>query len=103
MSTDIIFHFAQPDDWQRAQAIGFYSPMHWQGKGFIHCATQEQIPGVIERHLKARGAFIKLSLNAESLKPNLRYEWSDISLDHYPHIYAEIMLSSVIASEAVFL
>lgn len=103
MTAHIIFHFALPDDWRRAQDSGFYSPTLWQREGFIHCATLEQIPGVIDRHLKGRGAFIKLSLYAESLKPNLRYDWSDISHDHYPHVYAEILLSSVIASEAVFL
>jgi uncharacterized protein (DUF952 family) len=103
MNPLIIFHFALHDDWQSAQASDFYAPKDWREEGFIHCATLEQIPGVIERHLKARGRFIKLSLNAESLKPYLRYDWSEASADHYPHMYAEIPIASVITSEEILL
>jgi uncharacterized protein (DUF952 family) len=88
MHHTIIFHFAKPDDWLAAQVSGCYAPSNCQSEGFIHCATEQQIAGVIERHLKGRGTFIKLSLNAESLTPNLRYDRSDISNDHYPHVYA---------------
>jgi uncharacterized protein (DUF952 family) len=98
-----IFHFAKPDDWQRAQLSGSYGPNNWQAEGFIHCATAAQISGVIDRHLKGRGSFVKLTLNAESLKPDLRYDWSDVSQDDYPHVYAEIALNSVLAVEEVVL
>jgi uncharacterized protein (DUF952 family) len=103
MDNDIIFHFATPSDWQAAQISGSYAPSNWQAEGFIHCATAQQIAGVIDRHLKGRGAFIKLSLNAKSLKPNLRYDWSDISNDYYPHVYAQIAMASVLAVEEVVL
>jgi uncharacterized protein (DUF952 family) len=103
MHPAIIFHFAKPDDWLAAKSSGKYAPSNWQAEGFIHCATEQQIAGVIERHLKGRGRFIKLALNAELLKQNLRYDWSDVSRDHYPHVYAEIALSSVLAVEEVVL
>jgi uncharacterized protein (DUF952 family) len=103
MTNDIIFHFATPEDWRAAQDADAYAPSSWQLEGFIHCATQAQIPGVIDRHLKGRGTFIKLTLNAAALKPHLRYDWSDISHDHYPHVYSMIALTAVVASESVVL
>jgi uncharacterized protein (DUF952 family) len=103
MTNDIIFHFAKPEDWQAAQGTGAYAPSNWQLEGFIHCATLAQIPGVIGRHLKGRGNFIKLSLNAAALGSHLHYDWSDISHDHYPHVYSTIALTAVTASESVLL
>ena len=103
MTNNNIFHFANPDDWQAAQVIGAYAPKNWQAEGFIHCATPSQIPGVIARHLKGRGQFIKLTLNVELLKPHLRYDWSDVSSDHYPHVYSMIDLAAVIKTETLIL
>jgi uncharacterized protein (DUF952 family) len=103
MSDERLFHFASPDDWLAAQALGAYAPKNWLAEGFIHCATQAQIAGVIARHLKGRGEFIKLTLNASSLAPHLHYDWSDVSCDDYPHVYSAIALSAVITSETVWL
>ncbi|MGJ7904538.1 DUF952 domain-containing protein [Lysobacter sp. 1R34A] len=98
-SLDTIFHFAAPADWQRAQATGAYAPEGWLREGFVHCATQEQLDGVIARHQRGRGALLRLSIDAAALGPALRYEWSERSGDFFPHVYAAIPLDAVRAVE----
>lgn len=96
---EIIFHFARPEEWAAAQTLGRYEPASLARDSFIHCATLAQIPGVTARHLRGRGACVKLSLNAACLGESLRYDWSDKSNDHYPHVYAPIALACVLATE----
>ena len=96
---DTIFHFATPADWQRAQASGAYAPDGWTREGFVHCATQAQLDGVIERHQRGRGALLRLSIDAAALGAALRYDWSERSGDYFPHVYAPIPLDAVRAVE----
>ncbi|WP_081930604.1 DUF952 domain-containing protein [Lysobacter antibioticus] len=96
---DTIFHFAAPADWHRAQATGAYAPDGWMREGFVHCATQAQLAGVIERHQRGRGALLVLSIDAAALGTTLRYDWSERSGDYFPHVYAPIPLDAVRAVE----
>ncbi|MGO1002245.1 DUF952 domain-containing protein [Lysobacter sp. CA196] len=96
---DTIFHFATPADWQRAQTTGAYAPDGWLHEGFVHCATQAQLEGVVERHQRGRGALLRLSIDAAALGTALRYDWSERSGDYFPHVYAAISLDAVRAVE----
>ena len=95
----IVYHFAAPADWAAAQARGEYAPASLAREGFLHCATQAQLAGVIERHQRGRGALLRLSLDAAALGAALRYDWSARSGDHYPHVYGPIPLHAVRAAE----
>jgi uncharacterized protein (DUF952 family) len=98
MSTpEQVFHFALPEEWAAALALGRYEPAGLAREGFIHCATPAQIPGVIARHLRGRGARVRLTLDAARLGEALRYDWSAASGDHYPHVYGPIALDAVLA------
>lgn len=93
--SDTVYHFADPADWAHAQTAGVYAPDALRHDGFLHCATQAQIAGVIERHQRGRGARILLTLEAAALGETLRYDWSERSGDHFPHVYGPIPLSAV--------
>lgn len=95
-----IFHFADPNGWQNAQALGQYAPESFAAEGFIHAATKAQIPGVTERHLRGHGPRVKLTLACAALGDILQWEWSDASCDLYPHLFGPIPLAAVIASTA---
>lgn len=94
-----VFHFARPEAWQRAQASGVYRPDEFEREGFIHCATEAQIDGVIARHLRGGGPRIRLRIDAGVLGDALVYEWSGASNDLYPHIFGGLPLSAVRAAE----
>lgn len=94
-----LFHFADPEDWRRAQASGAYQPAAFADEGFIHCATEAQMAGVVERHLRGRGPRVRLQLDPAALREPLKWEWSSVSGDLYPHLFAPIPLSAVLAAE----
>ncbi|MCK7594231.1 DUF952 domain-containing protein [Pseudomarimonas salicorniae] len=94
-----LFHFAHPDDWARAQRSGEYVPADYAREGFIHCATAEQVPGVVERHLRGGGPRIRLRLDPEALRTHLQFEWSAASQDLYPHLFAPIPLAAVLEAQ----
>ena len=94
-----LFHFAEPAAWQAAQLAGVYQPAAFAREGFIHCATQAQIPGVVERHLRGHGPRVGLKLDPGLLREQLKWEWSSASGDLYPHLFAPIPLPAVLAAE----
>ncbi|RNF83818.1 DUF952 domain-containing protein [Montanilutibacter psychrotolerans] len=94
-----VFHFAVPAAWEIAQPIGEYAPPLLAEEGFLHCATETQIAGVVARYLRGAGPRVRLEIDAAALGDSLRYEWSEGSGDYYPHVYGPIPLSAVIATE----
>lgn len=97
--SDALFHFADPADWAAAGPRGAYVPADFAAEGFIHAATEAQVPGVVERHLRGRGPRVRLTLDAEALRPLLVFEWSQASNDLYPHVFGPIPLAAVVAAE----
>ena len=95
----ILFHFAARRDWADAQTGEHYRAPSLDSEGFIHCATRAQISGVIQRHLRGRTDLVRLTLDASRLEPWLRYDWSAVSGDEYPHVYGPIPMTAVIAVE----
>lgn len=94
-----VYHFADPADWARAQDTGAYRNPGLQREGFLHCATDAQLAGVIERHQRGRGALVLLHLDAFALGDALRYDLSPRSGEAYPHVYGPIPLTAVRAAE----
>ena len=94
-----ILHFATPADWAAAQPRGEYRPASYAEDGFIHCATEAQVAGVIRRHLRGRGPRLCLRLDPAAFGDALCYEWSEASNDLYPHLYCPIPLDRVLAVE----
>lgn len=93
-----VYHFADPIAWKHAQHSGEYAPEGLRNEGFIHAATREQIPGVVDRHLRGHGARIQLTLDCTALNDLLQWEWSNASGDLYPHVFGPIPLSAVVES-----
>lgn len=91
-----IFHFADPAEWRAAQGEGRYAPASLASEGFIHLATEAQLPGVIERHLRGHGRRVRLTLDPQRCGAELLWEWVDSSGDVYPHITAPIPLDAVL-------
>ena len=99
MSVDRIYHFADPDEWDQSAGVGEYHPQCLLDDGFIHAATQIQIPGVVSRHLRGRGERIKLTLNVALLGQRLKFERNHPAGDLFPHIYGAIPLNAVVSAE----
>lgn len=89
-----IFHLATPDQWAAAQATGSVTPPSLAAEGFVHCSTDAQLDGTIQRHFAGVDELVLLRLHEAGLADALR--WDESRPDEaYPHLYRAIALAEV--------
>ena len=82
----MLFHIVLPADWQAQAGGDFFEPASFATEGFIHLCTDTQIDGVIERYYSEHAALIILHLDADKLKPELKWEPGPTG-ELFPHLY----------------
>lgn len=103
---DTILHLIVPAAWQQAQLAGFITNDSLLTEGFIHCCTDEQLEGVLNRFYSDMPDILALRLRVADLKSPLRWEapahpdgtantTSEDALK-FPHVYGEIPPSAVV-------
>ena len=100
MEPTIIYHIAQYEDWQKAAATGLYVPSTFEQEGFIHCAKEEQVDGVLDRYFKDK-TVIKFTIDVSRLVYPPIFEWASSINQQFPHIYGPINLDAIIATQAI--
>jgi uncharacterized protein (DUF952 family) len=90
-----IFHLATAQQWAEAQASGEVAPPSLEAEGFVHCSTEAQLAGTIDRHFAGVPGLVLLRLDQGSLAPDLRWEESRPG-EVYPHVYRAIRLDEVV-------
>lgn len=88
-----VYHLATPAGWERAQARR--EPVSADPDGFVHCSTQEQLMGTIERHFGGVDELVLLRLDTDALGDDLRWEESRPG-ELYPHLYRPLFLDDVV-------
>lgn len=91
----VILHLALPDDYAQAIAGGWYRCASLHNEGFIHCCTQTQLSGVIERYFQSVERIVLLELDAIALEDDLRWENTVGGEERFPHLYAPLALAHV--------
>ena len=64
--------------------------------GFIHLSTAEQLPGTLDKHFAGHSDIHLAAVDLASLGESLKWEPSRGG-DLFPHIYADLPLSAVLA------
>lgn len=100
MDAPVIYHLTTLQEWEDAQDKGTYEPPSYQREGFIHCSTQEQLEGVLQKHFKQHENLVKLIIDPSRLTSILRYD-KDGNQQEFPHIYGPLNLEAV--TQIVFL
>ncbi len=93
---EVIYHLTTLDQWERAQDIGFYEPEGFHEEGFIHCATEKQVDGVLERYFAKHENLIKLIIDPSRLTHRLQYDMSESLQEEFPHIYGPLNIEAVV-------
>lgn len=88
-----IYHVTTRALWQEAQEAGAYSADSLLSEGFIHCATFEQLPYVMETHFPGVEDLIALVIEPSMLRAPVRYEGD--GEEKFPHVYGSIPVSAV--------
>jgi uncharacterized protein (DUF952 family) len=92
----IIYHITTAEEWKQALFNGFYEAASLQTEGFIHCSTENQVKGVLERYFQGQTNLLKLVIDTEKLTDELRFELSLSVNEEFPHVYGPINLDAVI-------
>jgi uncharacterized protein (DUF952 family) len=71
-------------------------------EGFIHCATREQVQGVLEKYFTGQKKLLLLHIYTEQLKAELRYEVATHG-EKFPHVYGPINGDAVVSVEELWL
>jgi uncharacterized protein (DUF952 family) len=91
-----VFHIAEQQVWEAAQAIGAYSHPSLITEGFIHCSTADQVTWVANQFMQGQTDLVLLVIETEKLQSELRYE-EVAGVGSFPHIYGEINLDAVVS------
>jgi uncharacterized protein (DUF952 family) len=81
--------------WREAEAAGRFegAPVD-RADGYIHFSTAAQLRETAARHFAGQGGLVLVSVDAEALGGDLRYEPSRGG-DLFPHLYGPLPLSAV--------
>ena len=89
-----VFHLTTPAAWEEAQTSGLVTPPSLADEGFIHCSTDEQLAGTIERHFAGVGELRLLELDP-AVDAALRGEEGRPGAV-YPHLYRPLAVDEVV-------
>ncbi|MFZ4057624.1 MAG: DUF952 domain-containing protein [Ferruginibacter sp.] len=94
----MIYHVTTIPEWTNAQANGFYAAASLPIEGFIHCSTESQVKGVLERYYQNVSALILLHIDENLLTAELKYELAPSVNESFPHVYGTINIDAVLAA-----
>ena len=100
METPVIYHLTTLPEWEKAQDRGMYEPSSFVKEGFIHCSTEDQLDGVMQKHFQQHENLVKLVIDPSRVLQPLKYE-ANGTQQEYPHIYGPLNLEAV--TQIVFL
>jgi len=89
-----IYHICTESDWQAQQKSASYEHPSLDIEGFIHCSTERQIPGVLERYFEGESDLVQLHINRSKLDAELIFEEATDG-EYFPHVYGKINKSAI--------
>jgi uncharacterized protein (DUF952 family) len=101
MESNCIYHITTAAAWEKAQLEGAYIADSLAIEGFIHCSTQDQVAGVLERYYKGQTNLVKLTIEKSKVTSPLIFELAGSINEVFPHIHGPIDLESVIFVESI--
>jgi uncharacterized protein (DUF952 family) len=96
----MIFHIVAEVDWKGQESALEYAAPAFDKEGFIHCCTQAQLAGVLERYYKGQSGLLLLHLDVSKLEHPLIYEKATNN-ELFPHLYGGINKAAVITVEKI--
>jgi uncharacterized protein (DUF952 family) len=96
MESDYIYHITTRDQWTRAREAGQYEANTLASEGYMHCSTQDQVAGVLERYFKGQTSLVKLKILKEKVERPLVFELAGSINEVFPHIHGPLNLDAVV-------
>ena len=96
MENEFIYHVTTKSWWEATKKAGKLSSPRFEEEGYIHCATAQQVPGVLQRYFANQTDLVKLTLNKAKIQPPLVFELAGSLNEVFPHVHGPINLDAVV-------
>jgi uncharacterized protein (DUF952 family) len=96
MESDYIYHITTPTQWAEAKKTGHYDSDTLATEGFIHCSTEPQVAGVLDRYYKGQSGLLKLKIEKSKVERPLVFELAGSINEVFPHIHGALNLDAVV-------
>lgn len=96
MNSDYIYHITTRKAWEEAQKKGQYEADTLETEGFMHCSTEDQVPGVLKRYYAGKTGLVKLKIEKEKVDRPLVFELAGSIDEVFPHIHGALNLNAVV-------
>ena len=96
MESDYIYHVTTKQKWAEAQLKGHYESNTLATEGFIHCSTEPQVAGVLDRYYKGQTGLLKLKIQKDKVERPLVFELAGSINEVFPHIHGALNLDAVV-------
>jgi uncharacterized protein (DUF952 family) len=91
----MIYHITTPQSYKQDFNGTFLTHPSLAAEGFIHCSTQSQVAGVLERYFGGINEITILHLEESLLTSELKYEIATAD-EAFPHIFGAINAEAII-------
>jgi uncharacterized protein (DUF952 family) len=95
MIANYIYHITTASAWELAKQKGIFEADTLASEGYMHCSTDEQVAGVLERYYAGKTGLVKLTINKEKVERPLIFELAGSINEVFPHIYGALNLDAV--------
>jgi uncharacterized protein (DUF952 family) len=96
MNGEFIYHVTTQTQWDLALKQGFYEADTLAKEGFMHCSTEDQVAGVLERYYKGQTGLVKLTIQKDRVERPLVFELAGSINEVFPHIHGTLNLDAVV-------
>ncbi|BDQ11765.1 DUF952 domain-containing protein [Sediminibacterium sp. TEGAF015] len=97
MKGEFIYHITTQTQWEEAKQKGFYEADTLASEGFMHCSTEDQVAGVLDRYYQGRTGLVKLTIQKDKVERPLIFELAGSINELFPHIHGQLNLDAVVA------
>jgi len=99
--SESLFHLANPLDAAVLQTGENYTTASLQAEGFIHCCTETQLPGVLQRYYQDANELVLLNIDPSRLFAKLVFENTVGGAELFPHVYGPVNATAVIGEQVL--
>ncbi|MEN9686863.1 MAG: hypothetical protein RLZZ28_2649 [Bacteroidota bacterium] len=96
MESDFIYHITRKNQWEEAKELGHFDSDTLATEGFIHCSTEAQVSGVLDRYYKGQTGLVKLKIARVKVERPLVFELASSINEVFPHIHGALNLDAVV-------
>ena len=96
-----LYHITTLAEADRARDQDSYAPPSLTEEGFIHCAYQHQVAGVLERYFEGVDDLVMLTIDPTAIAASVTPENTTGGTELFPHVYGPIPWTSVVAVGSV--